>query len=173
MSLSLNQIAFLGFAAMSLLTAILVLTSKKPIYSVIYLILYMATIAGYFLLLHAEFLFIVQLIVYAGAILVLFLYVVMLMDLNSAGEPPPSNLMRGGSILLGGVMALGLVLGIAKHAEGTPSGITESVAYPVTQVGKVASLGFDLFNNYLIPFEVVSILFLSAMVGAVMLGRKD
>jgi NADH-quinone oxidoreductase subunit J len=59
------------------------------------------------------------------------------------------------------------------HAEGTPSGITEVVAYPTTTIGKVGSLGLDLFNNYLIPFEVVSILFLSAMVGAVMLGRKD
>lgn len=173
MSFSLNQIAFLGFAAMSLLTAILVLTSKKPIYSVIYLILYMATIAGFFLLLHAEFLFIVQLIVYAGAILVLFIYVVMLMDLNSVTDPPVSNLMRGSSILLGGILAIGFVLGLAMQAEGTPTGITDVVAYPTTTIGKVGELGLILFNKYLIPFEVVSILFLSAMVGAVMLGRKD
>src|SRR5262245_5702152 len=171
MSLSLNQIAFLGFAAMSLLTAILVLTAKKPIYSVIYLILYMATVAGFFLLLNAEFLFIVQLIVYAGAILVLFLYVVMLMDLNSATEPLHSNSMKLGASLLGGLLLMLCVGGILK--SGGATGATESVMYSTTAIGTVGELGKALFNKYLIPFEVVSILFLSAMVGAVVLGRKD
>ena len=168
--MSLNQIAFLGFAAMSILTAILVLASKKPIYSVIYLIVYMTTIAGYFLLLNSEFLFIVQLIVYAGAILVLFLYVVMLMDLNSATEPFYSGQMKIAAVLLGIILLLTTIVGLMKNGSGIQVG---EAAYPTTMIGKVGNLGLALFNSYLIPFEVVSILFLSAMVGAVVLGRKD
>ncbi|MDZ4844101.1 MAG: NADH-quinone oxidoreductase subunit J [Chitinophagales bacterium] len=169
--MSLNQIAFLGLAAMALLGAIMVVTSKRPLYSILYLIFTFFCIAAHYVILNAQFLAVVQVIVYAGAIMVLFLFVVMLLNLNE--EAQQSSLLKVAAAMSGGMLLLLTVAGVVKGVGEGKSGLTQAVLYPTTGIGSVGELGLALFNQYLIPFEVVSILFLSAMVGAVVLGRKD
>ena len=170
--MSLNQIAFIGLAGLALFGAIMVVASNKPLYSILYLILTFFAIAGHFVLLNAQFLAVVQVIVYAGAIMVLFLFVVMLLNLNKEAEPKQSVLLKVSAAMCGGLLLLMTVAGVVKSGESA-SGVAAAALYPTTQIGYVKNLGMALFNQYLIPFEVVSILFLSAMVGAVVLGRKD
>jgi len=170
--MSLNQIAFLGLAAMSLLGAIMVVTTKKPLYSILYLIFTFFCIAAHFVILNAQFLAVVQVIVYAGAIMVLFLFVVMLLNLNKESEFRKPALLKVAATMSGGMLLLLTVAGVVKKGTGSTE-IAEAALYPQTTIGYVSNLGLSLFREYLIPFEVVSILFLSAMVGAVVLGRKD
>ncbi len=168
--MSLNQIAFLGISAIALLGAVMVVASKRPLYSILYLILTFFCIAAHFVILNAQFLAVVQVIVYAGAIMVLVLFVVMLLNLNKEAEPQSSAILKVAAALSGGLLFLMTVGGIVRSGETIE---VAQAAYPVTQIGYVGELGKALFNEFLIPFEVVSILFLSAMVGAVVLGRKD
>ncbi|HXH18849.1 MAG TPA: NADH-quinone oxidoreductase subunit J [Chitinophagales bacterium] len=170
--MSLNQIAFLGLAAMSLLGAIMVVTTKKPLYSILYLIFTFFCIAAHFVILNAQFLAVVQVIVYAGAIMVLFLFVVMLLNLNKESEYRKPALLKVAAAMSGGMLLLLTVAGVVKSGAGNVE-TAEAALYTQTTIGYVSNLGLSLFKEYLIPFEVVSILFLSAMVGAVVLGRKD
>ena len=145
----------------------MVVFSKNPVHCVLYLILTFFAIAGHYLLLNAQFLFITHIIVYAGAIMVLFLYVIMLLNLNHETEPHKSNLLKVAAAICGGMLMLILV--------GSLKGTSE-LAAPATEVqgiGLVKSLGEVLFNEFLLPFELCSILLLAAMVGAVMLGKSE
>ncbi len=171
--MSLNQIAFLGLAAMALLGAVMVVATKRPLYSILYLIFTFFCVAAHYVLLNAQFLAVVQVIVYAGAIMVLFLFVVMLLNLNEEAEPQQSALLKVAAAMSGGMLLLLTVAGLVKSGVSIESGYAQAAMYPTTTIGYVGDLGKALFNEYLIPFEVVSILFLSAMVGAVVLGRKD
>lgn len=171
--MSLNQIAFLGLAAMALLGAVMVVASKRPLYSILYLIFTFFCIAAHYVILNAQFLAVVQVIVYAGAIMVLFLFVVMLLNLNEEAEQKQSALLKVAAATSGGILLLLTVVGLARTDVSIESGYAQAGAYPTVTIGSVGELGLALFNQYLIPFEVVSILFLSAMVGAVVLGRKD
>jgi len=156
---------FLCFAA--LLSALMVLLSKKPIHSVLYLTLTFFMLAGHYIMLNAQFLAVVHIIVYAGAIMVLFLFTVMLLNLNLQGEFPKSTIMKFVAAIAGGMFFL-VLIGTLKSFDVTTVGNPE-----LTQIGLVKNLGKILFSDYLLPFELSSILFLSAMVGAVMLGKKD
>lgn len=169
--MSLNQIAFIVLAGLALFGAFMVVASKRPLYSILYLILTFFAIAGHFVILNAQFLAVVQVIVYAGAIMVLFLFVVMLLNLNREIDQRQSVLLKVSAAVCGGLLLLLTVAGLVK--SGGSTGLTAQAAYPLTDIGYVGNLGKALFNEFLIPFEVVSILFLSAMVGAVVLGRKD
>ena len=169
--MSLNQIAFLGLSALALFSALMVIISRRPLYSILYLILTFFCIAAHFVILNAQFLAVVQVIVYAGAIMVLFLFVVMLLNLNREAEPEQSAILKVAAAVCGGLLLLITVAGVVKG--GGESLRVAEAAYPFTKIGYVGELGQALFNQYLIPFEVVSILFLTAMVGAVVLGRKD
>ena len=156
---------FLSFAA--LLSALMVLLSKKPIHSVLYLTLTFFMLAGHYIMLNAQFLAVVHIIVYAGAIMVLFLFTVMLLNLNLQGEFPKSTIMKFVAAIAGGMFFL-VLIGTLKSFDVTTVGNPE-----LTQIGLVKNLGKTLYSDYLLPFELSSILFLSAMVGAVMLGKKD
>ena len=156
---------FLCFAA--LLSALMVLLSKKPIHSVLYLTLTFFMLAGHYIMLNAQFLAVVHIIVYAGAIMVLFLFTVMLLNLNLQGEFPKSTIMKFVAAIAGGMFFL-VLIGTLKSFDVTTVDNPE-----LTQIGLVKNLGKILFSDYLLPFELSSILFLSAMVGAVMLGKKD
>jgi NADH-quinone oxidoreductase subunit J len=140
--------------------------SKKPIHSVLYLTLAFLAIAGHFILLNAQFIAIVNVIVYAGAIMVLFLFTVMLLNLNLAAELKKSNLIKITAVIASGLLFLTITGALKK--------IDTNVNYEevVTQIGLVKNLGNVLFSEFRLPFEVSGILFLSAMVGAVMLGKK-
>ena len=143
----------------------MVVFSRNPIYSVLYLVITFFCVGGHYLLLSAEFLFAVHIIVYAGAIMVLFLYVIMLLNLNKETEPQKKNVYRFAAIISGGLLML-VMVGALKGAESAT--ITFGAN---SEVGLVKNLGKMLFNEFLLPFEIVSVLLLTAMVGAVMLGK--
>lgn len=117
---------------------------------------------------NAQFLAIVNIIVYAGAIMVLFLFVVMLMNLNTESEPPQKNkyLLYGGTIA-GASLLLVLVAAIKQSAN------TNIVELATSDIGLIQNLGKVLFTDYVFPFEISSVLFLSAMIGAVVISKKE
>lgn len=161
-----NLFYFLSFLA--LLSAIMVVVSRNPIHSVLYLILTFFTLSGHYVLLNAQFLSIVNVIVYAGAIMVLFLFTIMFLNLKDDAFL---------SSRIGyNVLCVALVFSLAgyilyKIAE-TPIETAHADVFN-SQIGMVENLGQTLFNRFLVPFELVSVLFLSAMVGAIMLGRRE
>ena len=128
-------------------------------------------IAGHFLLLNAHFLAIVNIIVYAGAIMVLFLYVIMMLNLNKDAESQKPFYIKLIACVAGGLLLITLVGAIKGTAEKN-SGALVAAANKIN-IGSVETLGEELFTNFLIPFEISSVLFLSAMIGAVMLGKKN
>ena len=163
-----TQILFLILSVMALFSALMVITSKNPMHSVIWLIIVFFAISGHYLLLNAQFLAIVNIIVYAGAIMVLFLYVLMLMDLKKETEPPKNRWLKIAGAIAGGSLLLVLVAALRK--VDIENGIAET---RTGEIGLIENLGKALFSEYVIPFEISSILFLSAMVGAVVIGKKE
>lgn len=157
---------FYVLAVLSVFSALMVVFSKKPVHSVLYLIFCFFTIGGHYLLLNAQFLFAVHIIVYAGAIMVLFLFTIMFINMNKESEPHKSNLLKSGATVLAGLLLL-VMVAVMRGAESLPTDKTNN------QIGTVANLGKVLYGQYLLPFELISILLLAAMVGAVMLGKKD
>jgi NADH-quinone oxidoreductase subunit J len=154
---------FLSFLAV--LFAILVVLAKNPVHSVLYLILTFFSIAGHYVLMNAQFLAAVHVIVYAGAIMVLFLYVIMLLNLNEETEPHKPALLKVSATVCSGLLLVILV--------GSLKGVEKIVTSPVSaEIGTVKNLGKIMFNEFLLPFEVTSVLLLAAMVGAVMLGKN-
>jgi NADH-quinone oxidoreductase subunit J len=146
----------------------MVVVSKNPVYSVLWLIFTFFCISGHYILLNAQFLFIVNIIVYAGAIMVLFLFVIMLMNLNKTSEPQKNRWLRMAGVLAGGCLLLVFVatlrnIDIKKQIAETNTG----------DIGLIQNLGKALFNEFVLPFEISSILFLSAMIGAVVIGKKE
>jgi len=160
---------FYFLAAVSILSAILVITAKNPIHSVLYLIICFFSIAGHYIILQAEFLAIVHIIVYAGAIMVLFLFVIMLLNLNKDTESHKPTLFKFAAVISGGALGLILIasLKISNSTKIIPNQET------VNKMGSVKNLGKILFTDFLLPFELSSILFIAAMVGAVILAKKD
>ena len=162
--MTLNLFYFLSFLAV--LSAIMVVVSKNPVHSVLYLIITFFCIAGHYLLMNAQFLAAVHVIVYAGAIMVLFLYVIMLLNLNEETEPHKSSIIKITATVCGGlllVILIGSLRGVETLTPGTGS----------DSIGLVKNLGKVMFSEFLLPFEVTSILLLAAMVGAVMLGKQE
>ncbi len=158
---------FYFLSVMALYSAVMVLVSKKPIHSVLYLTLAFFAIGGHYILLNAQFLAVVHIIVYAGAIMVLFLFTVMLLNLNREERSLKSMLSKITAIVAGLLFMLVLIAifrGFDIAVAKDPS---------LTQIGLVKNLGRVLFDQYLLPFEIASILFLTAMVGAVLLGKKE
>lgn len=166
--MSVTEILFWFLSVLALSSAIMVVASKSPVHSILFLILTFFAISGHYILLNAQFLAIVNIIVYAGAIMVLFLFVVMLMNLNAESEPPQKNkyLLYGGTIA-GASLLLVLVAGLKQSATGgmieTNNGST----------GLIENLGKLLFTDYVFPFEISSVLFLSAMIGAVVISKRE
>ncbi|GDX48624.1 NADH dehydrogenase subunit J [Bacteroidota bacterium] len=156
---------FLSFAA--IFCAVMVVISKNPVHSVMYLILTFFCIAGHYLLLNAQFLAIVHLIVYAGAIMVLFLFVIMLLNLNQDSVPKGSYLLPFAGALSGGTLLLVLVSALKR----SDTLIQQSAAD--ASLGMLKTLGKVLYTDYVLPFEIASVLFLIAMVGSVILSKKD
>ena len=155
---------FLSFLA--ILSALMMVVSKNPVHSVLYLIITFFAIAGHYVLMNAQFLAAVHIIVYAGAIMVLFLYVIMMLNLNAEMEPHKNKWLKLAATITGGLLMVVLV-GALRSADIRVSGNAD------TGVGLVKSLGLSLYKDFMLPFELSSILFLAAMVGAVMLGKKE
>src|SRR6516162_10227199 len=157
---------FRSLRVVAIFSAIMVVVSRNPVHSVLWLIIVFFTISGHYILLNAQFLAIVNLIVYAGAIMVLFLFVIMLMNLNADTEPQKNKWLKMAGGIGGGTLLLVLVAAL-KNAD-LKNQIAEAGS---GDIGLIHNLGIALFNDYVVPFEVSSILFLSAMVGAVVIGK--
>ncbi len=152
---------------MSIMFALMVVFTRNPIHSVLYLVLTFFCIAGHYLLMNAQFLAVVHIAVYAGAIMVLFLFVIMLMNLNEDTEPQKTMTTKLIAGVIGGMFLLVLV-GALKGSEQLA--ITK---YGYSEAGLMKHLGQVLFKEFLFPFEIVSVLLLAALVGAIMLGKKE
>lgn len=158
------DIAFYAFSLLTLLCGVLVITNRNPVTSAMFLVLTIVCMAGLFVLLRAFFLAAVQIVVYAGAVMVLFLFVIMLLDLKEEARRKIKKVRAA----LGAVAVLA-VMGIVLNVVWTS---TPATGVP-TIVGATAPLGRLLFTNFILPFEVLSLLLLVAMVGAILLSKKD
>lgn len=164
--MSISEILFWILSIVALFSALMVITSRHPVYSVLWLIITFFCISGHYILLNAQFLAVVNIIVYAGAIMVLFLYVLMLMDLKKDSEPQKNKWLK----LIGAVAGGSLLLVLIAALRSTEKNIAE---LNTGNIGLIENLGKTLFTEYVVPFEISSILFLSAMVGAVVIGKKE
>jgi NADH-quinone oxidoreductase subunit J len=161
-----QDIAFYICSALTLLCGLVVITKKDPVTSALFLVLCIVSLAGLFLLLHAFFLAAVQVLVYAGAVMVLFLFVIMLLDLKQEARRR-INAVRA----LLGVLSVAAVAALVLRAiwKNNPG-----AGFPGSDlVGGTAPLGNLLFHNFILPFEILSLLLLVAMVGAILLSKKD
>jgi NADH-quinone oxidoreductase subunit J len=164
---------FWTFGILAMLSALLCITRKNPVASALWLVVTLFSIAALFVLLDAQFLAVLQVLVYAGAIMVLFLFVIMLLNL---GRPGPSDIK--GPLGLGVAVLLGAaLLFLLQPLTRTtlPSAITlppGSVPALQQQQGIVGAVANPLFGAYLIPFELASVLLLAAIVGAVVLAKR-
>ena len=163
---------FYLFAAVTVGASLLVIAQRNPIYSVLLLIAFFGALSGLYVLLNAPFVAVIQIVVYAGAIMVLFLFVVML--LNAPHEETDADerrhlLLRTGPMRFGGFLAVALVLELVwALSKGGESG-----AFAGGSVSSVAAIGRSLFTDYAFAFEVTSVLILVALVGAVVLAKRD
>ena len=158
---------FYFLSAIMVISGLFVVLSRSPINSVISLIICFIAMGGHYILLNAQFLAVVHIIVYTGAIMVLFLFVIMLLNLNTATVPQKTSITRISAVVAGGLFFLVMIAAARNALEITPR-------YPFNgKIGLVSEVGKSLFHEFLLPFEVSSVLLISSMIGAVMFGKKD
>ena len=167
--MSITQILFWFLSIVALFSALMVITSKNPVHSVLWLIATFFAISGHYILLNAQFLAIVNIIVYAGAIMVLFFFVFMLMTLNRETEPQKNRWLKMAGAIAGGCLLLVLVAAF----RNVDTKQEQMALVNAGGIGLIKNLGKELFTTYVVPFEISSVLFLSAMVGAVVIGKKE
>jgi len=160
-----NSLFYL-FSALALAGAIAVVSFRSPIYSTLSLLATMFSLAVLFLLQQATFVAVIHVVVYAGAIVILFLFVIMLLGINQKEEVQISLPLQ----ILAGILAFGFVLLVGKFLLDF---LREAPRTMQTLVGDVEPLGKLLFTKYLLPFELLSLLLLVAIIGAVYLGKKE
>ncbi|TDI83539.1 MAG: NADH-quinone oxidoreductase subunit J [Caldithrix sp.] len=159
-------ILFFFFAAVAIASGIMMIVHRNPIYCALFLILTLFAVAGLYVLLNAPFIAAVHIIVYAGAIMVLFLFVIMLLDLKSeTSRQRPGGLPRILSIIMSGVLLAELVLFLRSGTENLP------LVEGDLKIGSTKEIGNLLFTEYLFPFEITSVLLLSSIIGSVILAR--
>ncbi len=166
--MTIDLFVFLVLALVAIGTALGMLLSRSAVYSALFLVLNFGTVAVFYILLNAPFIALTQITVYAGAIMVLFLFVIMLLGTESL---PPTNVLpwqRPLAIFLAAVLVV--EAGYLLFARATPSG---AIAQPVQTFGSPQAVGEVLFNQYLLPFEITSVLLLIAMVGAIVLTKRE
>ncbi|HOJ91694.1 MAG TPA: NADH-quinone oxidoreductase subunit J [Saprospiraceae bacterium] len=159
---------FYLLTALTIICATMVVVSKHPIRSVLFLVATFFCISAHYILLNAQFLALVNIVVYAGAIMVLFLFVIMFLNLNKEVERNKSILYWLGAIVSAGCIFLMLVSSVGKVA--LTNGNIEKENYTL---GLVENIGMSLYTDYLFPMEICSVLFLVAMIGVVLLSRKE
>jgi NADH-quinone oxidoreductase subunit J len=163
------RLVFDAAAAVAVIFAGVMVVHRHPVKSVLALVVSFFALAVAYVLLAAPFIAVIQVIVYAGAILVLFLFVLMLLNLpqeaRSADRRPVQRLLAGLGLLVFAVLLLGL---LRSHGTAVPT-----AAAPDTAGGEIAPLARLLFSEYLLPFEALSVLLLAALVGAFLLARRE
>lgn len=166
-------ILFYYFAAASIASAILAITRHKPIHSLLWVLALFLHVAGIFLLMGAEFLAAVQVIVYAGAILVFYLFFLMLLDLPSEAAAPRFSAHWPLSVVAG--VAFAMLIGYARNIPGAlvpPVPPSSAAAAGAPSSGNLATVGTALFTEFALPFEIVSLVLLAAIVGAVVMAKR-
>jgi NADH-quinone oxidoreductase subunit J len=166
----LEQILFYAFGTVAIISAILVITQHNVVHSAMFLAATLLSVAGIFLTLHAEFLAGVQVIVYVGGILVLFVFVIMLISLNRMEKERQYNRQWMLAIVTAGILAVEFSFVIVKGRNSFL--LPPVVAQPAVTTGNSQLVGMALYTNYLLPFEIASILLLVAIIGAVVLSKK-
>ncbi|OCB74299.1 NADH-quinone oxidoreductase subunit J family protein [Flavobacterium crassostreae] len=166
--MSATLIIFSVLAAITLATAFLAIFSRNPIHSALYLVISFFSIAGHYLLLNAQFLALVHIIVYSGAIMILFLFTIMLMNLNKENEVHKPRITRLGAIVSFGLIGVVLILVFINSKPIVGEYVVTGEDYQSIKV-----LGKVLLNEYMVPFEFASILLLVAMIGTVLLSKKE
>ncbi len=164
------EITFYFLAAMTLGSAVLVITRRNPVHSAIFLITTLLGVAMLFLQMHAEVLAAVQIIVYIGGIMLLFLFVIMLVNVDVSIRQVRFNQQW----ILGGFTSLALLalfVGAIVLGEEIQLPVVDSGVVP-SNAGNVEQIGDMLFQSYMLPFEIASLLLLVAMVGAVLMGKR-
>ncbi len=169
--MSISEALFYLLSFLALLGAVMVVFSKNPVHSVLYLILTFFSLSGHYVLLNAQFLAAVNIIVYAGAIMVLFLFVIMFLNMKGQGESMAPLMARLAAVVAGGLLLV-IMTGIIKDAEAVTNASTNLAGYNAG-TGLVENLGQVLYTKYLVPFELASVLFLAAIVGAVLIGKRE
>ena len=164
---------FVGFAALLVITSLMVILHRNPVTSALFLVLAFCSLAGIYLLLHAEFLGMVQIVVYAGAIMVLFLFVIMYLNLQHDVETGVQIAVRRG---IGWLAGAGLLLAGATLLRAPAGGGSGWALGPTTipddaPQGNVMEIGKLLYSRYLFPFEITSVLLLVAMIGVIVIAR--
>ena len=149
-------------------SALMVIISKNPVKSVLFLVLTFFFISGNYILMNAQFIAAVNIIVYAGAIMVLFLFVLMLLNLSKENEPKNSVFVKFAALVAGGILFTVLIAALKDGLVIAAATVDQS-----DTVGLVENLGQLLFTKYVLPFEISSVLFIAAMVGAVLLGKRE
>lgn len=167
--MTLESVLFYALSAVAIASALLVVTRRSPVISALYLILNFFCLAGLYLTLHAQFIAVIQIIVYAGAIMVLFVFVIMLLNLGD--ERKLSEGMSYKKVIAVG-LAAGLLTELIYIIESSWIPLPASAISRGTEIGTVEYIGGQLFTSYLFPFEVTSVLLLVAIVGAIVLAKK-
>ena len=162
------QIISIILGSLTLASALMVVLSKHPVRSVIYLVVTFFFITSMYIMMNAQFLAIVNMIVYAGAIMVLFLFVLMLLNLNKEVEPMTTRGAQLASFIAGGSLFLVLITALKDTLI-----LGQSYRDNDSQIGLVKELGNLLFSKYIVAFELTSILFIAAMVGAILLAKRE
>ena len=164
--MGIHEILFWFLTDMAISCALGVILSRNPVNSVLFLIATFFAISGHYILMNAQFLAVVNIIVYAGAIMVLFLFVIMLMNLNADTEPQKNRLVQMAGIVSGGLLFLVILAALRTSSVN----VLETSS---TNIGLIKDLGRTLFTQFVLPFEISSVLFLSAMIGAIVIGKKE
>lgn len=160
---------FLILAALSVFSAVMVITRKNPVNSALFLIMNFIVLAGIYLTLHAQFVAIMQIVVYAGAIMVLVIFVIMLLNLQNERDLSEPFGMR----MYVNIAIAVLVLTLVIEAIGVPGASSMVQQSPsAAGIGTVEHIGSILYTRFLYPFELTSILLLAAMIGAILLAKR-
>ena len=159
---------FYVLASLALVSAVMVITRRSAVHAALFLVLTFFCVAGIYVILSAEFLAAVQVLVYAGGIMVLFLFVIMLVPLEARQLRPPVRHVAG-SLLLAGLLAASLISFFAAAKGPEEGGGIQPLA---SGGGNIETVGLLLYQRYMLPFEIASVLLLVAMIGAVVLARK-
>jgi NADH-quinone oxidoreductase subunit J len=162
------QIISIVLGSLTLASALMVVLSKHPVRSVIYLVITFFFITAMYIMMNAQFLAIVNMIVYAGAIMVLFLFVLMLLNLNKEVEPMNTRGAQLAAFIAGGSLFLVLITALKDTLI-----LGQTYRQQDNNIGLVKELGNLLFSKYIVAFELTSILFIAAMVGAILLAKRE
>jgi NADH-quinone oxidoreductase subunit J len=163
------QLLFFFLAIVAIAAGIGMIASRSPVTSALWLILNLFCVAGLYLTMNAEFIGVIQVLVYAGAIMVLFLFVIMLLNLSAIPALHAFDWKRGVGFLLATLVLAQLVFAVARGLDLLPQQVAAAEA---ARTGTAEALGKELFTRYVLPLEIIGVLLLAATIGAVMIAKR-